>query len=65
VTGAALALVALLLAGPALSLPNLLVIRGVLGTKKTVVYATLVVVLSTLAGVIFGAIVGGADGTDV
>ena len=48
---------ALLLAGPALSLPNLLVIRGVLGTKKTLVYAALVVLLSTLAGVLFGAIV--------
>ena len=47
---------ALLLAGPALSLPNLLVIRGVLGNRKTLVYASLVVVLSTLAGVLFGAI---------
>jgi uncharacterized membrane protein YraQ (UPF0718 family) len=47
---------ALLLAGPALSLPNLLVIRGVLGTKKTLTYAGLVVVLSTIAGVIFGGI---------
>ena len=51
---------ALLLAGPALSLPNLLVIRGVLGTKKTLVYTALVVVLSTLAGVVFGAVMGGA-----
>jgi len=49
---------ALLLAGPALSLPNLLVIRGVLGTKKTLTYAGLVVVPSTIAGVIFGGIVG-------
>jgi uncharacterized protein len=49
---------ALLLAGPALSLPNLLVIRGVLGTKKTLTYAGLVVVLSTIAGVIFGGIAG-------
>jgi uncharacterized protein len=48
---------ALLLAGPALSLPNLLVIRGVLGTKKTLTYAGLVVVLSTVAGVVFGMIV--------
>jgi len=46
---------ALLLAGPALSLPNMLVIRSILGTKKTVVYTCLVVVLSTLAGGIFGA----------
>jgi hypothetical protein len=45
---------ALLLAGPALSLPNMLVIRSVLGTKKTVVYVGLVVVLSTLVGWLFG-----------
>jgi uncharacterized membrane protein YraQ (UPF0718 family) len=49
---------ALLLAGPSLSLPSMLVIRGVLGTRKTVVYVALVVVLSTLAGLIFGAIRG-------
>lgn len=47
---------ALLLAGPSLSLPNMLVIRGVLGTQKTVVYVSIVVVLSTVAGLIFGAI---------
>lgn len=46
---------ALLLAGPALSLPNMLVIRSVIGTKKTVVYVSLVVVMSTIAGVIYGA----------
>jgi uncharacterized membrane protein YraQ (UPF0718 family) len=45
---------ALLLAGPALSLPNMLVIRSVLGTGKTVVYVSLVVVMSTIAGLIFG-----------
>ncbi|MDO9509577.1 MAG: permease [Thermovirgaceae bacterium] len=45
---------ALLLAGPALSLPNMLVIRSILGTKKTVVYISLVVVLSTAAGMAFG-----------
>jgi hypothetical protein len=45
---------ALLLAGPSLSLPNMLVIRGVLGTQKTVVYVVIVVVLSTIAGLIFG-----------
>lgn len=45
---------ALLLAGPSLSLPNMLVIRGVLGTQKTVVYVLIVVVLSTLAGLAFG-----------
>jgi uncharacterized protein len=47
---------ALLLAGPALSLPNMLVIRGVLGTRKTVVYVTIVVVGSTLAGLVYGAL---------
>ncbi|MCP4650848.1 MAG: permease [PVC group bacterium] len=47
----------LLLAGPALSLPNMLVIRSVIGTKKTVVYVGLVVVMATLSGIIFGVIV--------
>lgn len=46
---------ALLLAGPSLSLPNMLVIRGVMGTQKTIVYVIIVVVLSTIAGLIFGA----------
>lgn len=45
---------ALLLAGPALSLPSMLVIRGVLGTKKTVAYVTLVVFMSTACGMFFG-----------
>ncbi len=45
---------ALLLAGPALSLPNMLVIRSVLGTKKTVVFITLVIVMSTISGFLFG-----------
>ena len=45
---------ALLLAGPSLSLPNMLVIRGVMGTQKTIVYVLVVVVLSTIAGLIFG-----------
>ncbi len=45
---------ALLLAGPALSLPNMLVIRSVMGTKKTVVFVSLVVVMATFSGVIFG-----------
>jgi uncharacterized membrane protein YraQ (UPF0718 family) len=49
---------ALLLAGPALSLPNMLVIRKVLGTKKTMAYVLLVVMAATLTGKIFGAIVG-------
>jgi len=48
---------ALLLAGPALSLPNMLVIRSVMGTKKTVVFVSLVVVMATITGMIFGAIV--------
>lgn len=48
----------LLLAGPALSLPSMLVIRSVIGTKKTAVYVALVVVFSTLAGVTFGAFFG-------
>jgi uncharacterized protein len=46
---------ALLLAGPALSLPNMLVIRGVMGTQKTVVYVSLVVIMATLSGWIYGA----------
>lgn len=45
---------ALLLAGPSLSLPNMLVIRGVMGTQKTLVYVALVIILSTFAGLIFG-----------
>jgi hypothetical protein len=49
---------ALLLAGPALSLPNMLVIRSVIGTRRTVVYVALVVVMSTVAGLIYGAFQG-------
>ena len=45
---------ALLLAGPALSLPNMLVIRSVLGTTKTLTYVALVVVMSTAAGMLYG-----------
>ncbi len=47
---------ALLLAGPALSLPNMLVIRSVMGTKKTVTFVTLVVVMATASGLIYGII---------
>ena len=47
---------ALLLAGPALSLPSMLVIRRAIGTKKTVVYVVLVVIMATITGMIFGAI---------
>jgi uncharacterized protein len=46
---------ALLLAGPALSLPNMLVIQGVIGTQKTIVYISLVVIMSTVSGLIYGA----------
>ncbi len=56
---------ALLLAGPALSLPNMLVIRSVLGTQKTAVFVVYVVLLSTAAGLAFGALfphLGGAGG---
>ena len=45
---------ALLLAGPALSLPNMLVIRSILGTEKTVVYCSLVVIMATFTGFIYG-----------
>lgn len=47
---------ALLLAGPSLSLPNMLVIRGVLGTQKTVVYVSLVAVMATVSGLIYGSL---------
>jgi len=45
---------ALLLAGPALSLPNMLVIRSVMGTRKTVVFIVLVVAMATISGIIYG-----------
>ncbi len=45
---------ALLLAGPAVSLPNMLVIRGVLGTKKTLTYIALVVAMATISGLVYG-----------
>ena len=45
---------ALLLAGPALSLPSMLVLRSIMGTKKTVVYVALVVVMATICGMIYG-----------
>lgn len=47
---------ALLLAGPSLSLPSMLVIRGVIGMQKTVVYVSLVVVMATVTGLIYGSI---------
>ena len=45
---------ALLLAGPSLSLPNMLVIRGVMGTQKTIVYVVLVVIMATISGLLYG-----------
>jgi uncharacterized protein len=47
---------ALLLAGPALSLPNMLVIRSVIGTKKTLVFVSLVIIMATVSGIFFGII---------
>lgn len=49
---------ALLLAGPALSLPNMLVIRSVIGFKKTAVFVLLVVVMATISGWIYGSLFG-------
>jgi len=48
---------ALLLAGPALSLPNMLVLRSIMGTKKTLTYVGLVVFFATLSGLVFGSII--------
>jgi uncharacterized protein len=48
---------ALLLAGPSLSLPNMLVIQSVIGTKKTMVFVGLVVIMATISGLIYGAII--------
>lgn len=45
---------ALLLAGPSLSLPNMLVIRGIIGNQKTLVYILLVIVMATISGLIYG-----------
>ncbi len=49
---------ALLLAGPALSLPSMIVLNGIMGIKKTAVFVLLVVVMSTITGLIFGSIYG-------
>lgn len=46
----------LLLAGPAISLPSLLALRSIMGWKKTLVYALLVIAFSTMAGYIYGAV---------
>jgi hypothetical protein len=45
---------ALLLAGPALSLPSMLVIRSIMGTKKALVFIALVVMMATVTGILFG-----------
>jgi uncharacterized protein len=45
---------ALLLAGPALSLPNMLVINSILGPKKTLTFVGLVVIMATISGMVFG-----------
>lgn len=47
---------ALLLAGPALSLPSMLVIRSVMGVQKTIVFISLVIVMATISGMVFGSI---------
>jgi len=47
---------ALLLAGPALSLPSRIVLRSIMGTKKTIVYIALVIIMATACGMIFGAL---------
>jgi uncharacterized protein len=49
---------ALLLSGPALSLPNMLVIRSVLGTRKTVVFVGLAIVMATFSGMLYGTLFG-------
>ena len=49
---------ALLLAGPALSFPNMLVICSVMGTKKALVFVALVVAMSTIAGMVYGSLFG-------
>ena len=48
---------ALLLAGPALSLPSMLVLRSIMGTKKTAIYVSLVVIMATISGMVFGWII--------
>jgi uncharacterized membrane protein YraQ (UPF0718 family) len=45
---------ALLLAGPALSLPSMITLAGIMGIRKTTVYCTIVVVLSTVTGMTYG-----------
>jgi uncharacterized membrane protein YraQ (UPF0718 family) len=45
---------ALLLAGPALSLPSMIVIQRIMGTKKAVVFISLVIIMATITGMFFG-----------
>ena len=47
---------ALLLAGPAVSLPNMLVIRSVIGTRKTLAFVGLVIAMATISGLVYGAL---------
>lgn len=49
---------ALLLAGPALSLPNMLVINSIMGLKKTVVFVSLVIIMATFSGIFYGSVWG-------
>jgi len=48
----------LLLAGPALSLPNMLVIGGVMGVKKTATFCSIIVIISAIAGMTYGWLAG-------
>ncbi len=54
---------ALLLAGPALSLPNMLVLVRVMGAKKTAVFSVIIVVVATTTGMIYGGLQGGGTET--
>jgi uncharacterized membrane protein YraQ (UPF0718 family) len=49
---------AMLLSDPALSLPSILVLRTIIGTQKTMVYVLLVIIMSTVTGMLFGAFWG-------
>ncbi len=49
---------ALLLAGPSLPLPNMLVIRSVMGTKKTAIFVLLVIIMATITGYFYGTLLG-------
>ena len=51
-----LTVAAALLAGPALSLPSMLVLKSVMGPKRTAVYVSLVVVMATVSGLIYGSL---------